>query len=216
MLKVFFLCCFLFLTACSQVNFSGKTPDTSRAEDSGVQTDLPTDPPSQKITVEYPFEFKIVNYPLMYTASTVKVQADDQSCSLVSQTEPTEKGLCDFDPAFSDFCFTTNLRALSLAEDFTCKMLRKADQVKLEKGVCEARSIPLDSADLADLEQGTKYEILSQSLQVDLPQEDIQVGLPPLSQISLNSECECAYDGFQDSRWPALEAHCKKHFEEYR
>jgi hypothetical protein len=215
-LRLAFLCSFLFLTACSNVNFSNEVQDSASTDPAapsvapGAATEAP------KASVQYPFEFEIENSPYLGILTHVEMKYENGSCSLISETRPIGDNFCDLDPALSDFCSTEVITTLTPASDFTCLRTQKAAAVKAARGSCVARTAPLDASDLKELADQNKYEIVQTGPAEpgdisDLPLEGLQI-----TKISLTADCKCSYDSVLKSRWPALSSHCQKYFPEYR
>lgn len=210
----------LLAVACSKVNFT----HSSSQNETNDTTEIITTPPItniEKVVVSYPFRFQLINFPWLGTAHKFEVTKAHSDCSLMVTSSLLEEGLCESDPAFTDFCSTDLLKTLSSTADYTCIQVQKSQSILSQHGgLCLAQTHNLSQSDLDDLNDIKKYQIIPSEQTETLstaPGES-----PPLSKISaisINEQCQCFYEDPTDHvlaiQWPALQDHCKKYFQEY-
>ncbi len=239
------------MIGCNRVSFSAQSPVSlaselppvvqgANAEALGI---VPVSPiknvtdSKNKVSVEFPFQFQILNFPYLYTLSKISMQLQaGGSCQVVHKMELSEEGLCESDPALADFCSTSIVKTLS-SQDFTCQRLARAEALEKEQDSCLVQREELTQTDRSELADPQIYAAGSseaESSQADPESEtqlsgdveempddiDVVSTLSGLSHIGLSSDCQCFYENASDSgfkaRWPALESHCKSYFSEYQ
>jgi hypothetical protein len=234
----------LNLIGCSQVNFykngeQTKPPVTFGSDENGESSSPSTAPLSMNGTkVTYPSYANVANVPYQYARTQIFVnpQLDNQTCTVVAQTDLLESGLCTELP---DLCESYTITTVHRTSDFTCHQAFRAIEIlnRQSSKTCQPQSQALSNQELEQINNPNIYETINEPTTdstttesltyavpinlIDHPETDgatpdPKTVLPILSTIAIDSSCNCTYNSSGSTtviyKYPALEAHCHSHF----